>query len=219
MTMIDDVPVLVESKRGCGFRKKGGLYLMGGELVQPCGKLPLVVGRCPTCGEGIRQARGWTWIRPRELWGAEGCDNPAALGCSFCWCGGAIPETAGLLWIGERFYPTPGDFTKESLSMGISRRISAIPRDFVVGETVIFLGHPKTVRIICECRTELKGAAPDCQECGGFGELWEPAIFAAFRPHQIQKVVDEQTPAEEIEALRKRGITPVIVKPQGGPTT
>lgn len=31
----------VESARGCGFRKGGGIYLVSGGLSEPCPKLPI----------------------------------------------------------------------------------------------------------------------------------------------------------------------------------
>jgi hypothetical protein len=51
-----------EGARGCGYRKPGGLYLVSGELSEPCPLLPFETSVCPTCGEGIRPARGFTWV-------------------------------------------------------------------------------------------------------------------------------------------------------------
>jgi hypothetical protein len=52
-----------------------------------------------------------------------------------------LPEKAGLLWIGEKFYETPHDFLKEAAEMGISRRLPAVPKDFTIGEDSVLLAH------------------------------------------------------------------------------
>ena len=52
----------VEARRGCGYRKVGGLYLMGGTGGMPCCKMPIPLHVCPTCHGGIKQTRGWSWI-------------------------------------------------------------------------------------------------------------------------------------------------------------
>ena len=39
----------VEGKRGCGFRKPGGLYMVSA-VSAPCGKLPTPLDICPTWG-------------------------------------------------------------------------------------------------------------------------------------------------------------------------
>ena len=59
--------IVNESERGCGFRKKGGLYLVSEGLAAPCGKLPIPLTVCPVCGQGIKPSRGWTWINGKKL--------------------------------------------------------------------------------------------------------------------------------------------------------
>src|SRR5262245_23630989 len=121
----------VEGKRGCGFRKVGGLYMMGGKLGMPCCKLPRVLDVCPTCAGGIKQSRGWQWIDPRP-WLRGLCVQARTIPCP-----AAVPdglgERAGLLWIGTRFYSSPEIFAVEADKLGISRRIKAIPRGFELG--------------------------------------------------------------------------------------
>lgn len=54
----------VEARRGCGFRKVGGLYMVSGALSSPCERLPLELHVCPVCNAGIKQTRAWQWIKP-----------------------------------------------------------------------------------------------------------------------------------------------------------
>src|SRR5262252_7875702 len=99
----------VETRRGCGHRKTGGLYLMGGKLSAPCCKLPIPLDVCPTCGAGVKQSRGWTWINPKPFLDAKVCTEigfvkqrplcPAARP-------GLLGDRVGLIWIGAQFYPT-----------------------------------------------------------------------------------------------------------------
>jgi len=58
-----EIEVRYESKRGCGWRKPGGLYLMADGPAELCGKLPIPLEICPSCGGGIKLSRGWTWVR------------------------------------------------------------------------------------------------------------------------------------------------------------
>jgi hypothetical protein len=108
---------------------------------------------------------------------------------------------AGLLWVGEKFYPTPADFTREAMALGISKRIHAIPREFQVGTTWVLLAHPLAVR---ESQTD--------PETGKVTTIESPGIFKVWRPTKIEKLVEEsKRGSEEVEQLEKRGITPVFV--------
>jgi hypothetical protein len=110
-------------------------------------------------------------------------------------------KRTGLLWIGTRFYPTVEDFLVEARDQGISRRLPLdhIPRGFKAGETCVFLGHRHALRVVLD-----------------EGEDMIPGIVAIWRPQRIEKVVEEDITDEEIEALAKRGIEPVIVRPVDG---
>jgi hypothetical protein len=57
-----NIETRVESKRGCGYRKPGGLYLVSGGFAKTCYKLPIGLTVCPCCNQGIKPARGFTWI-------------------------------------------------------------------------------------------------------------------------------------------------------------
>jgi hypothetical protein len=176
----------VEARRGCGYRKVNGLYLVSGGQGMPCCKLVIKLTICPTCGGGIKQTRGWTWIDPRPWLQSECTGREKVLSCPAA-DPSKLGKRVGLLWVGHRFYPTADHFKHEAMTLGISRRIAAVPRGFEIGNW-IFLAHPKAI------------------ENG-------PGIFYLFRPERIEKIVTESMAKDEeaMADLRKRGITPVIV--------
>lgn len=186
----------VEARRGCGYRKVGGLYLVCEGEGRGCGYFPLALAVCPACGGGIKQSRGWTWIDAAELFADQECRVPHLCGGCPMFGLDSIGK-AGLLWIGAMHYKTPGHFDLESQALGVCRRISAIPKDFVVGETWVFLAHPNVI--------------PGLDDEGE--QVLLPGAFKMFRPSAIEKIVT-QTQAEdkdEMAALSERSITPVIV--------
>lgn len=209
--MIAGVKVVTEGARGCGYRKVGGTYLISEEISVPCPALPLEVSRCPCCDSGIKPSRGWAWFNPSMFF-----KFPCPVSCERYQehgrCEPFKTERAGILWIGGKFYPTPEAWTAESQSMGVSRRISQIPKDLVIGETWVFVGHREAiVNKKCECFDEIKGPDPECKLCDGEGQRNVPGVFHAFRPTEIQRIVDEDVTEEEVEKLEKRGITPVFI--------
>ena len=193
-----------DRKRGCGFRKPGGLYLVSGGPARPCGKLTIPLEICPTCGGGIHFSRAWTWVNGTALVAQKECRPQRNLEpnyleqiqaeCSHCPLGGPIGR-CGLLWIGEAFYKTPAEWTREAMEQGVSRRIPAVPRDYKAGETWVLVAHKKCIE------------NPD----GSF----TPGIFHAFRPAAVEYVVKGDETDEEIDALVKRGITPVQIEKAG----
>jgi hypothetical protein len=193
------VTIRNEKRRGCGYRKQGGLYLVAGGPEAPCGKLPLPLEVCKTCGQGIKPARGWTWVDGQKLF--------ADVECMMQGCGlertcilENPPERMGLLWVGEQFYPTPVDFLKEGAEQGICRRLHAIPKEFVVGETWVLLAHRKAINI------NRKGLPEGNDD---EGDQFLPGIFSCFLPRQIQYVVRPDDGEEKLKDLEKRGIRPV----------
>jgi len=136
--------VAVEQKRGCGFRKQFGLYLCGDGLAVVCIKLPIPLRVCPVCGEGVRFSRGWKWVDPLLLTGGICTPNEMPAYCKDHHCP-FDERLAGLMWIGGKFY-TPESFTNEANEMGISKRISSIPKGLELGKTWILLAHKKAVR-------------------------------------------------------------------------
>ena len=234
-----DVRTSIENRRGCGYRTPGGLYLMGGYPVQSCHRLPFELSVCTTCGQGVKPARGWTWIDGVKLFstGCIGVDQLFQTGdkdtdhknigdvlqrelsgisqahCSDCVVcrpmllvpdkefKGTAPEHFGqssLIWIGEKFYPTPESFTEEANVLGVSRRISVVPNGFVLGETWVFFAHRLAVE-------DDDNPAVDKRH---------PGIFEVFMPTSIDYVVKGNESDEELERLEQRGISLVKVVPK-----
>lgn len=191
----------VEKPRGCGYRKKGGVYLIADGEMRPCGRLPIPLTCCPTCHQGIHPARGWTWIDGAAILEHSDarCRSARPIDCGTCPMGGRALEPydkVGLLWIGSKFYPRPADFLLEAAEMGVSRRLKSVPLDFKLGETWVWLAHRQAVR----GEPAEDGTA-----------TWHPGVFHAFRPARLEVVVDGTEPDEEIEALLERGLSPVKV--------
>lgn len=186
-----------EAKRACGYRKRGGLYLCSSGLGSPCCKMPIFLDICPTCNGGIKQSRGFQWIDPKPFMPPGECTQRNKL----CPC--ARPEMfgdrVGLIWIGTQFYPRPTDFMAEVHRMGMSRRIQAVPRGFKIGETWVFLAHPR-IREVTDATDDTKTE-------------WRGGIFHICRPDRIEKIITETDAADEAEMakLAKVGITPVVV--------
>jgi len=138
--------------------------------------------------------------------------------CSKKGCKGCIPfdgsvDKFGLLWIGEKFYPTPQEFIHEADHMGISRRIPAVPNDFVLNETWVFLAHRKAITQLCECTNDpLNG---DCPICNGEHVIYQQGVFQVFKPKRIDCIVDGTEPDDYIDRLVERGLTPVLVEKVG----
>lgn len=193
----------VEKKRGCGYRKVGGTYLVSSGEGMPCDRIPIRLDVCPVCSHGFKQSRGWTWVDLCGLIGGEHEECECWVACPLCKNPKKIGK-AGLLWIGEKFYKTPQDFSREGRDMGFCKRIHAVPRHFKVGETWILLAHPKVIRDDEIVITELGTAETR--------EKWFPGIFTLWRPTKIEKILKEsQRNSEEVDSLLERGITPVFV--------
>jgi hypothetical protein len=121
--------------------------------------------------------------------------------------------------VGEKWYPKVADFLNEGIRMGFSKRIHQIPRDFILGKTVVYLAHIDACveNEPTEVQTELKvnpaEVAPRLLEATKVKRVM--GIFTAFIPQRIEKIywqsaLDEM-PKSERKRLEKRGITPVGV--------
>lgn len=198
-----------EAKRGCGYRKVGGLYLRGQGAGMPCDRLPLALTVCPCCSHGFKQTRGWTWVDINLLVGGVHRNCADEFPCPLCMATSEMGKV-GLLWIGEKFYPTVEAFLREADTMGISRRIAAVPRGFKVGETWVLLAHPKG--IACrQCGGAGLSQGKPCELCNGTGR--SAAIFRVFRPHAVEIIVTDAQSKDEtfMEGIKARGLTPVVV--------
>ncbi len=192
----------VEAKRGCGWRTVGGIYLVGGGQGAPCDRLPLPIEPCPVCGEEVRFTRGIQRIDPLKLWGdhADCKDDPTCPICQPSARAGIAPTY--LMWVGSDY--TVPSFLFEAARMGVSKRIPAIPIDFVVGESWVLLAKDRL----------LKGAGRDWvpgvrePRPGGI-----PGVFHAFRPERIEKIITDRDAQSGfiVDGLVKQGITPVVV--------
>jgi hypothetical protein len=121
--------------------------------------------------------------------------------------GDAVIGQAGLLWIGEQFYPTPEHFTREAAEMGISRRIASVPNEFKVGYTWVLMAHRKAITHI------VTPQSPDDQRPNLPSELVSvPGIFRIWKPERIEIVVDGTEEDEVIEGYLKRSLLPVKVE-------
>ena len=191
-----NIETRVEKQRGCGYRKEGGMYLVGGRLSQPCGKLPIELTVCPCCNAGIKQSRGMSFISGLMINGKECSENSkCSKGCQEFFFN---QEEYGLMWVGEKFYPTPSDFQKEGRAQGISKRIAQIPKKLVVGKTVVLLAHPKAIQVL-----DLENKENPVQ--------YKKGVFSAFIPERIEYVVKGTETVEELENMEARGITLVKV--------
>lgn len=206
----------VEAKRGCGYRKIGGIYLVASGEGFPCGRLPIPLVECPTCGHQPPWSEGFQKVKPTQfIHSASACKNPHAPEicqntCPFQSAFGA--ETGGLLWIGKGFY-TPASFSLEAQQMGISRRISSVPKWFKLGETWVYMAHLETFTNDCDCHKDTEDGKPktDCETCGGDGTYKAPGIFSAFKPERIELIIPSTMLAEERAALEEKGFTLVEV--------
>ncbi len=156
---------------------------------------------CPVCGEELRFNRGIQRIDPLKLWGEhDPCGDALGL-CPICrpW---ALTAPTYLMWVGSD-YSVPS-FLFEAARMGVSKRIPAIPTDFVLGESWVLLAKDRL----------LKGAGRDWvpgvrePRPGGI-----PGVFHAFRPERIEKIITDKDAQSGfiVDGLVKQGITPVVV--------
>ena len=215
----------VERKRGCGYRKIGGTYLEG----EPgpgyeCGRLPLPIKPCPLCDQRPAFTRGLQRITPLNLLHAATPCRAAPEHCRACPLNVAVAqETAGLLWVGGRFY-TPESFTAEAVALGPSKRVPwPLPKWFEFGTTWVFLAHEEATAEECAAcgghgrpvlRQAVGGLAlqvTQCETCGGTGSVSAPAVFHVFKPRRVVRIVPETMPAAERERLRAQGLTLVEV--------
>lgn len=203
--------------------------------------MPVPLDVCPTCGAGIKPTRGWQWVNPDELLphhsdaGIDvtslGAAHPELLpdagvppphrGCPLN-KPGALGERAGLLWIGEEFYPTPSAWIAEGRTMGFSRRIKTFPTGFQPGVSWVLSAHRKTVMQgygitidgVYTVRSHGDMVALGVGNADDYSQVWGPGIFHVWRPDRVEYVVKGTETEEELAAFEQRGIEPVKVIPK-----
>ena len=218
---------MAECERQCGWRRIGGIYLVGEFISVSCDKLPYPLSVCPCCGAGIKLERNFTKINPAKLFGRHTKCVDTHRPCKIC---DPTEDDAYVIRIGESFYKKPEDFISEAIQQGISRRIHQIPRNFQLGKTVIYLAHINAcvVKDIPEPQKSFEDVAPAKRKLKATRDpklnprLIEAekvkrvmGIFTAFVPQRIEKIywqsdLDKMS-EEEKESLKKRNITPVGV--------
>ena len=196
------VYVSIEDERMCGFRKPSangvGIYLMSsGESFEPCERLPHPLVICPCCGQGIKFSRAFTWIDPMQMFAPDSFPVCSHKGkhqhenCPMC-SPSLIGHKAGLLWVGEKFYPDPSDFTREAMDMGVSRKIPSLPHGFEVGKDVVFCAHKKAINAATypEWFAAQAKDATDIEFMSG--------VFFVFRPERVDLVIEDENDIPEI---------------------
>jgi len=196
----------LEWKRGCGYRKPGGLYLVSDPGGRKCGRIPFPLTVCACCGEGFRPSRGFRWVDGDKLLDhADSCKLSAreCVGCPASGRGDNIGRSL-LIWVSPEHY-TVEEFDKETNEVGISRRITgdALPRSLVLGKTWVFLAHRDAI---------VRFSGMTLEEHPSLDEPeYTPGVFKLFLPTRVEKIVTGEETDYEIEALVERGITPVRV--------
>jgi len=214
------IELRIEKRRGCGYRKPGGLYMVtaGEGAYVPC--LPAELHVCPTCSQGIKPGRGFQWIEPGKLMPHLCSDQCKA---DTCLLSQALEGTQGFMWVGGKYYPTPDDFLKESQELGISKRIPFVPKEFELGKHWIFLAHREAIPVPGEYKSVLtrKMTTPEPGEQTILLDpkkqkpLFKAGVFSVFKPTAIEYIVKagEDSP-EKLERLMSRGITLVEAHPE-----
>lgn len=199
----------------------------------PCDRLPVPIVPCACCGFEPEQLRSHAWVPGHYLGDhvrlatisyltravrvtlrrkhAVACRDRSneyhgELGEEFA---GRDPicraddEPRLLMWVGRRFY-SPATFSAESRELGISKRISEIPKGLVLGKTWVLLAHPDA-----------------CYEPTSWSFNWlygdgevvpAPGIFEAFVPRRVELILHERdATAERVEREAKRGVSVVVI--------
>ena len=224
-----------ETKRGCGYRKVGGLYLVGNYIAVECDRLPYALHSCPVCGAGIHFTRSMTEINPLNLFGTHDeqvpvfQDNPEVAGyvtkvncydtyrpCFMC---DPTGEPAFIMMVGEKHYPTPEHFMEEARTQGISKRIPFKPRKLELGKTILYLAHNKACivkePVAVQQALEILGDKTEPPKLLDDGQKHHLGIFSAFIPQKIEKLCWQSEYTDENIAKHKKQGIDLIPVPDG----
>jgi hypothetical protein len=206
----------VEARRGCGFREVKKLYLVGEYTPVFCDRLPLPIGECPYCHQGIHFVRSFTKLDALKMFGLHGdvCKDEHRP-CFIC---DPTNKPSYVMMVGENSYPTPQDFMVEAEAQGISKKIPFIPKDMKLGETVLYLAHNKA----CEVPDNTPDKPSVLKEAESILEQTRMVdtpkvkkalgIFTAFIPQRVEMLFYESEITEKLKAkMAKRGISIISV--------
>lgn len=182
----------IENKRAYGYRVPGGKYIIGGAYAKSCAKFPVPLEPCPHCGASVKFSRGFQYIDGDMFAATSGFCPLSESDCEICFpiCGQL--EQLGLMWVSKKFYPTPADFNREAIAIGICKRIASIPRDFQIGKDWIALAH--------------------LEACKGNSKR-RPGIFTVFKPTHLEYIFSGKETDKELETLHKKGFKLINVIP------
>ena len=201
----------IEKKRGCGYRKVGGLYLVGASKGFVCDSLPLQLFPCDCCGFDVPWPQvSFMWVNKQYTGklnyvhrNREDKKCECLLHCPICHPESNLQQKYGFLWVGKRYY-TPESFAKESQEMGVCKRVSQIPKGLKLGETWVLLAHREV----------------PINNKGNFGENGlskaepekKPAIFYGFQPVRVEMPIwKSKATKKKLKELEEQAITPIIV--------
>jgi len=184
MSVFDRIQTRVETPRLCGYRVEGGEYVVSQGKAIGCGKLPLST-LCKCCNDDIPFFRGTKMLWNHRFINVECRKETHCQSCQSV----SIKQRVMIMWVGQKFYPTPNDFIEEAEKRGVSKRLNGnLPNEFVVGETFVFFGHRKAI---------LKGSKPIGEKKAfAIGETiiynrqWQPShvvMDGAFLGTMVQK--------------------------------
>ena len=165
--------------------------------------------RCPECGEEMRATDEFAGKKFRKIWLCNECKIALDRGSETCTCGDSCyvcnpPKRAYMLWVGEKYYPTPNHFTIEAMNLGISKAVPSIPKDFELGKTIVYLAHRKAVSMYIENPNTLTG----------YEVKKHSGIFMCFKPTRFEMLVKrsdfEQNKSKYLE-MEKQKIEFVLV--------
>lgn len=196
---------MIESERGCGYRKEG-LYLIGIGRSIPCDRLVFPIDYCKTCGAGLKFTRGVQWLNWYRFAGMHktgifktGCNCREA--CPICYP--KENEMMALMWTGAKFYTTQS-FIDEATKLGVCKRIATIPRGLQLNKTWIMLAHKQAITL----------TPPVINDKGKVIKKgkYQAGIFYCFMPTRIEKIVSTTSAKKKrkMEALQKKGITILV---------
>lgn len=165
--------------------------------------------RCPECGGEMIKAEEFAGKKFRRIWLCDSCKIALERHPELCTCGKNCPvcnppEKVFMLWVGEKYYPTPSDFISEAMELGVSKAVPSIPKDFELGKSIVFLAHRKAVDMFIENPETLTG-----YEVKKF-----PGIFMTFVPTHFEILVrksDYEANKDKYEEMEKRGIEIIVV--------